>query len=1330
MTREMEDRINRQYAKLLSKHGQNPDSTFHQLELGPAPSQDEILPAKTPADSLIAGYHEGSANELANDSGQLLDRDSVTTVGALDGEHTAGRRMFWQKVRGLGNDVGDALVTGRRRLGNFMELAVGPTFASLMRMDNAWMAYLSSPEKPIMKDGKPIKVGGVELRYTDPKVAADRVWRAIAPDVYHSPLQTVYQESSDAAEKLTEIQDAGKREEKPGMWAWLDQEPAVFENSKRSATYQDAIIQRVFGGDEAAYGAWYQDQNAPDQFFHNAGFGVLDGIAVPSMLIVGVGKWADKVFNWPFFAAGKAVAKAASKTVVPAAAAVARKHPEMREGAMEVARIATQPLFKRRPADAADLGAIVVRREAQVQKLQEEYALNNSADLARKIAVAEKNAADARLKLANKTASLHQDPVLMRAPRAQATLVSEMAANDIDQRLNIRPSEYRKLRARRIDLANKIAPQAHVEEELKKVGFASWDDYLARMGNAHNAVKKGGIPSDPNLVAELNPIIEDMRRVERLPEEVKKHLSIRGLSRDKINSAAALMRNQADEVHPGEWADFTNPATLEQRLANADDPEVIGQALNDLTAGVSSEHVYVYDTVIPEYEILATGKRPVHANNIWIGNDNAIYENGQKVLQGDDYFNQFGDVALPGPKGTKSKVFNIGRLVKRGINPLRPIGFMHRSVQDMRQPMSAWGELPTARVLERATENQHTWHIASNETMEKTFTGLSDESVAKIRDAMNADDEFALEGVLAKMSDKEKTAYRKERARIDHHGDRLQLQRGEPLKNHFAHVFPHADMEEGNRVLELMGVDPKEILGFNHLLHRTGAEGYVQNYRTAMDIYHRLYFRKTIMEPAYRQARAIADVYRSRGMTAQELYSRRLIDAHRGKPQGLSYLVEWGLKQSGYNPKAADKAAATIGSLTYIGMLGGKLGYILENMTSGAIGIGAEHGALNTIRGALRLGTKQGRELAEKSGVLGQARHMMHGESGLVHKVIREAGKYSGASTSEDIIRSLAHSAALSDLVARSGKSWRQIVAEGKGHSFQAEAFISTLRTQHMYGQGGRSPYLDMWLGRRGSAFVTQFSQWPGYAYKQSEMLLRHVHENPSALLRYFAMGGLVLRAMEEKGIDAHRMTGMGYVMESDPSVAGLINSPEMNFMVEVQNINEAMAENDPEAMTKHTKRATDLVLDIIPGIGLAIRHNRAFNENRSGRAETAAGKGVRELEEGEGRLRQLGLPTQANRVANQIREQQQEQIKDWYYQRKIVTERFIDMVDNEDYDEAQRYAEKMTEMGFPLSQNLYQAKTQAQYIGAILNTQMKYKSILPPELLDRMNMEGQILEP
>jgi hypothetical protein len=1297
-----QESYNRMLAESMREAGDAPDSMFHSLELGPVPSAQR--PEPPDASDLVDSYHEADYQSLmAEAQSELVDQDTATTVGVLEGDEglIAQRRGFRNRLRQIREtSAGRAAATMSRRIGNLVEGTAGRLFMAPMYVDNAWMAYLASPSKPVTFNGKPVKLFGLPLTHTDWEATKDRMKRAVLPEVtYNNYVKE--QESTPVVDQLLEIQDTGlavqARAQGDGIWGLMDREPLVMEGVAEMANYQDAVVQRMFQGDEAAYGAWLQDQSNVKRNAHLAGLAVFQSVVQPSWLI-GATKWGAEAFGWPLKLAGKAVAKVTPAPVKAAA---------VRLGSKEVFR---------KQHDIADLDALVTTTRATEERLQQEFDLTGREDIAEKLVQAQKRAADARLKLANHTANINADPILLRAPRSNPEMIADLERMDPDQALSIRPSQYRALRARRISLAEKIAPQAEVEEELKKVGFASWDDYLERMGKVHREVKKGQFSSDPSYVASLNPMIEDMRRAERLPEHIKQHLSIRGLSRDRLTSAAALMREPHSTAHIAEWADFSNPAMLEQRLIGPDNAEDIAHALTDLAQGASPDHVFVYDSLIPEHDIIGRGELPVWANNYWIGGDKAVWENGRKVLEGDAYWSAFMDRGQPGlSKG--SKVLNAYKVVKGGLN---------RAFHDVRQPMSAYGELPTHRLLKRASGNHHTFTVAANEAARESTSKLAPEAVEMVNRALQAEDEFALEGFLSKMSEETKQAYRVERARWDYHADRLGLKPGESIKQYVAAVIPHEDLEAGNKIIELIAPGTKSTVGFRHLLPRLGEQGYVEGYHEIADVYHRLLFRKLIMEPAYKQALDIADIYASRGMQGQAAYTRRMVDSVRGTPQGLSRLIDHNLGLA-FNRAAnyTERAAATVGSLLYAGMLGFKGSYLLQQIATGVNNLGAEYGAFSTVKGLMRLGSKEGLELAKKSGVAGVARHITENEDGFVQKLTKAYAKWGGVSSSEDAIRYLSHQAALGDLLQRSGKTWSQVVAEGRGHAYQAEAYDAVLRTQHMYGGMGRSPYFDHWLGKPLAGLLLQFSQYPGFAYKQTEMLAKMAAQDPGALMRYFAVGGILLRTLDQYHVDASRTVGMGY-LKGGSGPGGLINSPTANMLHEMQGFNEALNSDDPAKVKLAGDRAGSWLTQALPGVSAIAKAHKQGKQSAEMEVRGQKGDFVRSLEPGEKLPVALGLPTVEGRIHRQIQEQQLQAARDWLAARKDGTERFIKRVDSGDLEGAVQLAEELANMGIPLSSSMLEAQTQARYVGRVLRTQLKYVDILPPELLDQINAMSQ----
>jgi hypothetical protein len=1312
------DRLNALLADSMRQKGVDADSTFHQLELGPVPSMER--PPAPSASDMVSSYHEGDYKSLVEqDQAETPDDESATVAGALEGQDgtLANRRGFTNRLRAIrDSSFGSMAATAYRRIGNLVEGTIARTFALPMYMDNAWMAYASTPSKRVGS------VLGMPITHTDWAKVKDRVAEATLPEVQYNNYQQD-QESTPVVEQLTDIQEASLAAEGQakgaGIFGLLDREPQVIEGFKKMSTYQDAIVNRMFQGDEASYGAWLNDQNRVQRAGHLAGLAFFQTYVQPSSLLA-ANKQIGAAMALPFKAAGVV----AQKTVVPLIKAAAEAAPEAVKAGVkgaveglgrEATRLGSKEIFRRK-YNIADLDANVTMAEARVQQLQEEFTLKQDPKVGEQLAQAHKRAADARLKLDNHTASIGMDPILMHAPRSNADIIADMELLDPDQRLSIRPSQYRALRARRAELAEKIMPQADVEKEMQRVGFKDWNDYLERMGAAHREIKSGTMAADPNLVGSLNPMVEDMRRVERMSEGAKQHLSVRGLSRDKIVSAAALLREPSATAHISQWTDFSNPAMVEQRLIGPDNAEDMAEALKHMAQGASPEHVFVYDTVIPEHDIIGRGQRPLWANNFWVGEDKAIWENGRKVLEGDEYWRGFAERGQPGlAKG--AKVLNPFRVVNSAIN---------RVWNDARQQMSAYGELPSFRLLKQAGGNHQTFTVAANEATRESTSKLLPEGVEVVNKALQAEDEFALEGMLRGMSADEKEVYLRERARWDYHADRLGMPPGKGIKQYVAAVIPRADLEAGNRVIELIAPGTNSTVGFRHLLPRLGEAGYVEGYHEIADVYHRLLFRKLIMEPAYAKALQIADVYAERGMMGQSAYTRRMVDSMRGVPQGISRLIDHNLGlRNGKPSNATERVAAAVGSTLYTAMLGFKSSYLFQQIGTAMNNMGAQLGVFGMVRGMMRLASPEGLALAEKSGVAGVARHVIESENGFVQRLYKAAGKYGGASSSEDAIRYLNQQSALGDLLQRAGKTWEQVVAEGRGHAYQAEAYDAVLNTQHLYGAQGRSPYWDHWLGRPMASLATQFSNFPGFAYKQTEMLGRMAAQDPGALVRYFALGGMMLRTMDQFHVDASRVVGLGY-LQGGSGKGGWINSPSGNLIHEMQGVNEAMATDDPTKVKLAVDKVDAWVDSAIPFVSSLAAAYRQGTRSASMEVRGPGGSLDRSLAPEEKVPTMLGLPTREGRIARQVREQQTQAVKDWIFVRRDATERFIKMVDRGDFDKAQQYAQILAEHGIPLSPNMIEAQAQARYVGSVLRTQMKYSDVLSPELLDQINLMSQ----
>jgi hypothetical protein len=408
------------------------------------------------------------------------------------------------------------------------------------------------------------------------------------------------------------------------------------------------------------------------------------------------------------------------------------------------------------------------------------------------------------------------------------------------------------------------------------------------------------------------------------------------------------------------------------------------------------------------------------------------------------------------------------------------------------------------------------------------------------------------------------------------------------------------DIAAGARIPEFLGLPPSAWVEFGHLNPRLGAQGYERDLLGALQIYSRGANRKIFMEPAFEKLLGIADAYRQAGTTRSWAKSQMpgemfdvvehstgtipgyiddLIREAKGMPgpldQKLTKLLHGVGEQDFHSLPKHTQSALTVTSLYYSSLLAGNPSFFAQNLLTAMANVGAVHGPLSLLRGFGKLlapGSegKAWRVMSAKSGVLGNARRHMEefsnltGFSKYVDKVSKFAGKWGAIEASENLNRGFAWSAAMSDMINRSGHTVDELREMGMLQAMNADAVRAAEFTQHVYAKLGRSPHMAQTLGKGFTQLSTQFLSFP---FKQGEFLLAGAKEDPSSLFRFIAMSGWMTRVASMAGVDASGALGLG---TADPIGEGRpFTSPASDALIDLALYMNATNQNDVAAQER-----------------------------------------------------------------------------------------------------------------------------------------------------------------
>lgn len=1110
----------------------------------------------------------------------------------------------------------------------------------------------------------------------------DQLKARLLPEVRYAPMEELA--SQDAVDQL----DAAARVSlgrKVGDFLtgkWLDKEPIIMERMNEDLHAEDVVRKWTDSAQgEGAYDTWKNN-------FRNQ-HGIAGRIALGAAYF-----GADWVAD-PLFIADPA----------PAVFKLAGKAKGLWQGPRTINTMV-------HAVEAAE-------KELQLARQIAEKAPED-ANAIKRLVQTEKRAAEARLAMHEYAATGETTQILIRdTPRRDAETLT--------------PTQER---AWQRTEARKYAGPNEINTAMREQGFSGLRDLKAKLRHANDAIRGQG-PLDEAHYATLNAF-------ERMPQNVKKALHILGYSRERVTRAAGL---EAKALNLAEHTDLSHPEVLARAaVLGPSDSRVWGDAAMRMAAGADPSDLTVHGHLTADlYEMLRQGNYPKYGDGFWIrelaDGRKAVIENGIRDIEDAKLFGTFPERANPGlVPGSRSLR---GQRILDGGTAIANI---------LRQPFSALKDTPVYRTIRAAQGNAETRHLADKDWFEQLFkengiarrrdrlgrmrfTSEGKASLDHVFNMLDAEDAATLGKHMDAATGEQKKVFHALRGWFDEYADQLGMARSERISNYFPHLFPKHMFENGAKPLEVVGLPVKSGIWFAHLEDRVGKAGYKVGHEAlleGLDAYSRGANRKLFMEPAFQKALDYADLAGQHGLQWQAEYTRELVHDLKGLPRPLDQVLDGAIQSFGgmiglKNLPSYTKSAMAMSTAYYVGLLAGNTNYLLQNLATGVMNPAARYGLMNTARGILRMGTAEGRKMAEMSGVARQARTAFESE-GTLHKISQKIAKMGLVDQSEAANRGFSFHAALSDLVRNSGHTWEELVQQGLHHAYISEAVKGAEFTQHVYGSMGRSPIISKLVGKAGANFTTQFLSFP---YKQTEFLMQMGKENPGMLMRYFAYSGIGTRIAAEAGIDLSNAVGLGPVTPQVKQGRPGPISPGIEFLSSVVSLSAAMQGDDPAEVEKAWKVVEQNAEGMIPFVSQIQKASRNLEQLVSGRVEGPGGEFVRPLEPGEKASRLLGLRSVQDRMNREFLDQARESRNAAIYEKRKALRQFIDFVDQGKNDEAEAaLMELWNKHGLTVSNASVTGAMEARMLSQRLRVLEKSSEFLPPDMYYRFNLEREVNEP
>ena len=351
------------------------------------------------------------------------------------------------------------------------------------------------------------------------------------------------------------------------------------------------------------------------------------------------------------------------------------------------------------------------------------------------------------------------------------------------------------------------------------------------------------------------------------------------------------------------------------------------------------------------------------------------------------------------------------------------------------------------------------------------------------------------------------------------------------ISGYIHHVFDKSWLKAGgHRPPEMMGLGRNTEIMANHLLDRKGNLGYKRNPVEAMELMVRGATRKLIIQPMLEDMTRMGAIVGGR----TDLYTRMLTDTLKGKPgfmRNMANTVTHGMADK------VDSKLASISGAFYVGILTGNAKYIMENWATAITTTTARYGMGRTLKGLMRMATKEGRDIAKSARVDKIWDTML--ETPEARAMLKELQDLpvAGLHRMEFDIRGMTFWTALENTMNDLGfKTFKELEESGFANRAMFDAVRRTESINHFYGVAGRSPVFNQISPGPGASQTAM--QFLSFGPKQVEELVSQYMENPGFIMRYMAMSGIMTRiAAQQFGVDTSENVGMGFI---EPSAEAL----------------------------------------------------------------------------------------------------------------------------------------------------------------------------------------------
>jgi len=902
--------------------------------------------------------------------------------------------------------------------------------------------------------------------------------------------------SNEQHDQLDDVVIAGAMPKK----SWLEQDPKRWARKMEGdINAEDFLIMGQFGGDAEAYRKWMDQQSVFVRAGINIG-NVIEDLAMPDPMQA-VGE-ATKVIKLPFALVEEArIERTATALGVPKKAL---------QGAVE-----TYKIIKKGGAGQLErhIDALQKLLDAATEGSEEATRLQRrlweaGAELSRRQAGA-----------ANPELGIYT--VTRRDPK---TIFQPMSKMEIDEV------------AARHGAAEAHATYGEVDVALREQGFGGIQDMHKRVEAAHDALAAG---------TEDAKHMSDLDALERLPENIKNHLNELGVSRKNVTRAAGLVRSRGFE---GQFVKVgSHEAASQAALMGLDDSQEAALGIKHMVNGGEAADLGLHQTMAPElgnqlnvdvdgiimrespdyHKLAPSGLRAMTRDDALTHLLGRYSANGlgeaSKLLDG-------GSVVRAANRVGMALKFGVGKYMPLSVRSFVPeIADIHKKAQRMFLLYANEGQ----EIMKDAFVKSGMAELKNGQLVTKDAVGL--DHVLEMLDTpldMGGKSE-KLDELMAKASPAQKALHDDLRAWLDAWSIRLNMgPKGQAISGYFPHLF-EKDGAPNARILEFLGLNPKAYQSYWMLKNRTAnAEGFSRDIIHVLDLYNRGVSRAHVMEPAFAEMEKVIDGYRAAGRMDMAKYGVTFIKDAKGigDPSWATQLADhlFGVGEGNKIRHAVEATTRQVTGLAYKGLLGGNLNFFIQNMAGGLNNLMAEHGPLGLLQGILSMATKEGREIAKNSGMMKESLLALENMPSNVKWLDQAYNVMDVGQRTEAYLRGLAVNTALQEQLKYAGKTWQEVRAAGLEAAYLKEAVETAERTQHTFGQLGRSPLMHTMLGHTGYHAMVQLGTYP---FKQSEFLLRGMSRDPGFIMKYLAYSGIAARmGAEAGGIALGPGVGFGYM--------------------------------------------------------------------------------------------------------------------------------------------------------------------------------------------------------